>query len=193
MHTRDAISKAKSMGLDLVEVASNADPPVCRICDVGKWKYEQSKLKKDKSKSKQQRTKEVKFRPRIEEHDYEMKLTRAESFLDGGHKLRVQLQFRGREMAHPQLGMQLMHRVIKDLETMANVDFPPRQAGRNISMSLSPLPEQKRKRKFTKYQIEDDDEGDTDFEHDDDDDDNDNDDAPQAEDTKSKAEEKGSE
>ena len=191
MQTRDAIKKARSMGLDLVEVASNADPPVCRICDVGKWKYEQSKLKKDKSKSKQQRTKEVKFRPRIEEHDYEMKLTRAESFLDDGHKLRVQLQFRGREMAHPQLGMQLMHRVIKDLETMANVDFPPRQAGRNISMSLSPLPEQKRKRKFTKYQIEEDDEGDTeDFEHDDDDN---NDDAPQAEDTKSEAEDKVSE
>lgn len=190
MHTRDAINKAKSMGLDLVEVASNADPPVCRICDVGKWKYEQSKLKKDKNKSKQQRTKEVKFRPRIEEHDYEMKLTRAESFLDDGHKLRVQLQFRGREMAHPQLGMQLMHRVIKDLETMANVDFPPRQAGRNISMSLSPLPPQKRKRKFTKYQVEDNDEGDTeDFEHDDDD----NDDAPLAEDNKSKAGDKGSE
>ena len=165
MQTRDAIKQAQSMGLDLVEVASNADPPVCRICDFGKWKYEQSKQKKDKSKSKQQRIKEVKFRPRIEEHDYEMKLTRAESFLDDGHKLRVQLQFRGREMAHPELGMQLMQRVIKDLETMAHVDYPPRQAGRNISMSLSPLPQQKRKRKFTAQVLDDEDEDD---DHDDD-------------------------
>lgn len=157
MQTRAAVQKAKEMGLDLVEVASNASPPVCRICDYGKWKYEQSKLKKDKKKTKQQRTKEVKFRPRIEEHDYEMKLTRAESFLDEGNKLRVQLQFRGREMAHPELGMALMKRVIEDLKTMAHVDFPPRQAGRNISMMLSPLPEQKRERKFTKLNVSDED------------------------------------
>ncbi|QQL46359.1 translation initiation factor IF-3 [Sulfuriroseicoccus oceanibius] len=166
MQTRAAVQKAKEMGLDLVEVASNANPPVCRICDYGKWKYEQSKLKKDKKKSKQQRTKEVKFRPRIEEHDYTMKLARAESFLDEGNKLHCQLQFRGREMAHPELGMALMKRVIEDLKGMAAVDFQPRQAGRNITMMLSPLPEQQRVRKFSKYKAEDlpeeddDDEGD---------------------------------
>ena len=147
MATRDALEKAKSVGLDLVEVASNADPPVCKITDYGKYCYAQSKLKKNQPKA-QARMKEVKFRVRIETNDYNVKLAKAENFLDHGHKLRVQLQFRGREMAHQDLGFKLMKRVQADLETMGHVDVAPRQAGRNITMMMSPLPEGQRERKF---------------------------------------------
>lgn len=135
------------MGLDLVEVAANADPPVCRITDYGKYCYAQSKLKKDQPKSRA-RIKEVKFRVRIEANDYNVKLAKAENFLDHGHKLRVQLQFRGREMAHQELGFELMKRVQEDLKAMAHVDVVPRQAGRNITMMMSPLPDGQRHRKF---------------------------------------------
>jgi translation initiation factor IF-3 len=145
--TREALDKARSMGLDLVEVAANADPPVCRITDYGKYRYQQSKLKKEKPKS-STRIKEVKFRVRIETNDYNVKLAKAENFLDHGNKLRVQLQFRGREMAHQELGFELMLRVKEDLKSMAHVDVEPRQAGRNITMMLSPLPDGHRKRKF---------------------------------------------
>lgn len=145
--TREALDKARSMGLDLVEVAANADPPVCRITDYGKYRYQQSKLKKEKPKS-TTRIKEVKFRVRIETNDYNVKLAKAENFLDHGNKLRVQLQFRGREMAHQELGFVLMRRVKEDLKEMAHVDVEPRQAGRNITMMLSPLPDGQRQRKF---------------------------------------------
>ncbi len=147
MSTRDALEKARSAGLDLVEIAANADPPVCKITDYGKYCYAQSKLKKNQPKA-QARMKEVKFRVRIETNDYNVKLAKAENFLDHGHKLRVQLQFRGREMAHQELGFQLMKRVQADLETMGHIDVPPRHAGRNITMMLSPLPASQRKRKF---------------------------------------------
>ena len=147
MNTREAVAKAKSLGLDLVEVTSTTDPPVCRVVNYGKYKYEQSKLKKGKSKS-ATRMKEVKFRPRTEEHDYNVKLGRAETFLEGGHKLRVQLQFRGRENAHREVGFQVMERIKEDLKTMANVDQDARLAGRNIIMILSPLPKGQQKRHF---------------------------------------------
>lgn len=147
MNTREAVAKAKSLGLDLVEVTSTTDPPVCRVVNYGKYKYEQSKLKKGKSKS-ATRMKEVKFRPRTEEHDYNVKLGRAETFLEGGHKLRVQLQFRGRENAHREVGFQVMERIKDDLKTMANVDQDARLAGRNIIMILSPLPKGQQKRHF---------------------------------------------
>jgi len=151
MSTGDALRKAKSMGLDLVEVTSKTVPPVCRICDYGKWKYEQAKQKKDKDKTKTQKLKEVKFRINIEDHDYNIKMARGERFLDEGHKLRVQLMFKGRQMAHPEIGMDLMHRIIEDFKTMAHVDAKPRQAGRNIGMMLSPLPKHLRKPKFTAH------------------------------------------
>lgn len=147
MQTRDAVAKAKSLGLDLVEVASKADPPVCRIVDYGKFKYEQSKKKKEGA-HKRQKLKEIKFRVRIEEHDYHVKLAHAEEFLDHGDKLRIQLQFRGRENAHRELGFDLMERVKEDLKTMAHVDLEPRLTGRNITMMMSPLPEHQRKPKF---------------------------------------------
>ncbi len=150
MDTRVAVEKAKSIGLDLVEVASKADPPVCRVVDYGKWKYEQSKLKKGQSKA-STRMKEVKFRVRTEEHDYNIKLGRAETFLDGGHKVRIQLQFRGRENAHREIGFEVMERVKKDLLTMGHVDQEPKLAGRAIVMVLSPLPADQRVRKFKLY------------------------------------------
>ena len=147
MNTREAVQKAKALGLDLVEVASNADPPVCRVVDYGKYKYEQSKLKKNKSKS-ATRMKEVKFRVRTEEHDYNVKMGRAETFLEAGHKVRIQLQFRGRENAHREIGFEVMVRIKEDLKTMAHVDQDARLAGRNIIMILSPLPKDQQKRHF---------------------------------------------
>lgn len=144
--THKALRKAKELGLDLVEIAPNARPPVCRIVDYGKWKYEQSKQKKaDKPKK---REKEVKFRVNIGDHDYRIKMTHAEDFLAHGFKVRIQLQFRGRQMAHKELGFELMKRVKVDLETMAHVDLEPKLNNRNILMMLSPLPPEKRKRKF---------------------------------------------
>ena len=166
MDTRVAVEKAKSIGLDLVEVASKADPPVCRVVDYGKWKYEQSKLKKGQAKA-STRMKEVKFRVRTEEHDYNIKLGRAETFLDEGHKVRIQLQFRGRENAHREIGFEVMERVKGDLLTMGHVDQEPKLAGRAIVMVLSPLPAEKRERKFKLYHgdlIEEDDFDDDDVE-----------------------------
>ena len=170
MDTREAIEKAKSFGLDLVEVASKADPPVCRVVDYGKWKYEQSKRKKT-NKSTVTRLKEVKFRVRTEQHDYNIKLGRMETFLDEGHKVRIQLQFRGRENAHRELGFEKMERIKGDIKTMANVDQEPKLVGRNVVMVLSPLPEGQRVRKFVLSHgdlIEEDDfEDDDDLEEDD--------------------------
>jgi translation initiation factor IF-3 len=165
--TRKALAKAKELGLDLVEIAPNATPPVCRIVDYGKFKYDQSKQKKDRPKS-VSKVKEIKFRVRIEEHDYRIKMTRAEDFLDHGDKLRVQLQFRGREMAHKELGFQLLNRVKDDLKTMARADIEPRLAGRQITMMFSPLAKSQRVRKF-KVEIPDDYVDEDDFDDDDDD------------------------
>lgn len=147
MSSREALEKAKMIGLDLVEIAPNADPPVCRIVDYGKYKYEQSKLKKVKSKS-STRMKEVKFRVGTGQHDYNIKMGRAEGFLDTGHKVRMVLQFRGRENAHKELGFVMMKRIIEDLKQIAHVDQEPRLNGRAVGMTLSPLPQHQRKRKF---------------------------------------------
>lgn len=144
------MEKAKLVGLDLVEIASKADPPVCRIIDYGKYKYEQAKLKKQQKTNTKNvsRMKEVKFRVRTEQHDYNIKLHRLETFLDDGHKARVILQFRGRENAHREIGFTKMERIIEDLKTMATVDQAPRLSGRVIGMLLTPLPKEQRKRKF---------------------------------------------
>lgn len=145
--TREALGKAKALGLDLVEIAPNADPPVCKIVDYGKYKYDLSKQQKAAPKVKN-KTKEVKFRINIGDHDYSIKMTRAEDFLDHGDKLRIQLQFRGRENAHRDLGFVLMKRIAEDLKTMAKVDIDPKLSGRQIIMMMSPLPESQRERKF---------------------------------------------
>ena len=147
MKLSDAIRRAQEMGLDLVEIAANANPPVCRIVDFGKFKYEASKQEKEKKNS-GSKLKEIKFRVNCAAHDYETKLRHAEEFLDKGNKVRVQLQFRGREMAHQELGMAVMARVKNDLVDMAHVETEPKLMGRSVNMTLAPLPAAKRKRKF---------------------------------------------
>jgi translation initiation factor IF-3 len=167
MKLSDAIRHAQSLGLDLVEVAPTAQPPVCRIVDYGKFKYEASKHEKDKRNT-SSKLKEIKFRVNIDDHDYQTKMRHAEEFLDKGNKVRIQLQFRGREMAHQELGMALMIRVKTDLATMANVETEPKLMGRNVTMTLAPLPTAKRKRHFSidpnlaPLEDEDEDEGDDD-------------------------------
>jgi len=146
----EAIRKARGMGLDLVEIAPNAQPPVCRIVDFGKFRYDLSKQEKEK-KQVTTKVKEVKFRVNIDEHDYITKVRHAEDFLDKGNKVKVHLQFRGREMAHQPLGMKVVQRVREDLVGMAHVDMEPKLVGRAIGMTLSPLPPGKRQRKFSKH------------------------------------------
>src|SRR5689334_17209171 len=147
MKLSDALKRAQAMGLDLVEVAPTANPPVCKIVDFGKFRYDISKQEKDR-RSAGTKLKEIKFRVNIDDHDYLTKIRHAEEFLEKGNKVRVQLQFRGREMAHQEFGMDLMYKVRDDLTTMAQVEMEPKTAGRNITMTLSPLPASKRKRRF---------------------------------------------
>src|SRR5438093_9435910 len=144
----DALRKAQSLGLDLVEIAPTANPPVCKIVDFGKFRYDISKHSKDK-KPASSRLKEIKFRVNIDEHDYLTKVRHAEEFLDRGNKVRVQLQFRGREMAHQEFGMQLVQKVRDDLSGMSQVEMDPKITGRNITMTLAPLPASRRKRRVT--------------------------------------------
>ncbi|MDQ8191011.1 translation initiation factor IF-3 [Roseibacillus persicicus] len=146
MDLRDAVKAAKERGLTLVEVAGKVDPPVCQIVDYGKWRYDQSKRKKKKDTT--TKMKEVKFRVRTEEHDYNIKMGRLEEFLDSGFKVRVQLQFRGRENAHKELGVEVLKKVKEDAKLMGNCDQEPRIAGRAVNMVLSPLPKGQRKRRF---------------------------------------------
>lgn len=150
MDTKEAIKLAQSAGMDLVEIAENANPPVCRIIEYGKYKYEQSKKKKA-SESHKQKTKEIQLRIAIDEHDYGIKLARAERFLAQGDKLVVQLRFRGRENAHKDLGFDLMKKVCDNLGTMGKVDLSPNLRGKRITMTLSPLPKHQQKRQFDKH------------------------------------------
>ena len=147
MPPEEALKIAKSHGLDLVEVAANAQPPVCRILEFGKYKYELSKNKKNKEKT-AKRVKEAKFRPRIEEHDYVTKLRRSEKFLHQGNKLKVTLMFRGREMEHINIGMEVVRRAIKDLSGVGRPDDEPKLSGRFIMVNLSPLPSTQRVLKY---------------------------------------------
>ena len=147
MKLNDALRKAQGLGLDLVEIAPTANPPVCKIIDFGKFRYDISKQTKDKRPS-GARLKEIKFRVNIDDHDYLTKIRHGEEFLDRGNKVRVQLQFRGREMAHQEFGMQLVHKVRDDLSSMSQVEMEPKITGRNITMTLAPLPANRRKRRF---------------------------------------------
>src|SRR5881409_4212985 len=148
MKLSDALRKAQGIGLDLVEVAPTANPPVCKIVALGKFRYDISKQEKDK-RATGAKLKEIKFRVNIDDHDYLTKIRHGEEFLDRGNKVRVQLQFRGREMAHQEFGMQLMDKVRDDLAGMSQVEMDPKITGRNITMTLAPLPANRRKRKFT--------------------------------------------
>ncbi|PTX93601.1 translation initiation factor IF-3 [Spartobacteria bacterium LR76] len=149
MRLDEALRQARSMGLDLIEISPNAQPPVCRIVDFGKFRYDLAKQEKEKRHT-AGKVKEVKFRVNIDEHDYLTKIRHAEEFLDKGNKVKIHLQFRGREMAHQELGMQVVKRVKEDLATMGHVDMEPKLVGKAIGMTLSPLPAAKRKRKFSK-------------------------------------------
>ena len=144
MSSGEAYQLAQRAGLDLVEVAAQARPPVCRIMDFGKYVYEQQKKSKE-SKATGSKVKEVKFRVRIEQHDFLTKLRHAEEFLDKGNKVKLTLFFRGREMAHQDLGYDTIRRAIKDLDHIGTADNEPRLMGRNIIVMMSPLPVNKRK------------------------------------------------
>ncbi|KAF0281968.1 translation initiation factor IF-3 [Spiribacter roseus] len=137
--TTEAVERATGVNLDLVELDPNADPPVCRVMDFGKWKFEQSKKQQAaKKKQKQIQVKEVKFRPGTDSGDYEVKLRNLRKFLEDGDKVKVTLRFRGREMAHQELGLELLQRVEKDLEDDATVDQRPKMEGRLMVMTMSP-------------------------------------------------------
>ncbi len=133
-----ALELAQSMGLDLVEVSPGQNPPVCKIIDFGKYKYELQKKKKDQSRNQHTiQVKEIKMRPKIGDHDYEIKKNRALEFLEKGNKVKVSLRFRGREMAHPELGMKLMHRLAADVKEAATVETPAKMEGRQIIMVMA--------------------------------------------------------
>ena len=145
--TYEALRMAKQHGLDLVEISASARPPVCRILDFGKYKYELSKKGKD-NKPAGSKIKEVKLRVRIEQHDFMVKLRRAEHFLDKGFKVKLTLSFRGRENEHKNLGFDVIKRTIVDLEHIGIPDSEARLAGRSVTIIVSPLPENKRKIKY---------------------------------------------
>jgi len=135
----DALSMASDVGLDLVEIAPNADPPVCKILDFGKYKYEEQK-KKNEARKKQKiiEDKEIKLRPSIDDHDYDVKMRSMVKFIEEGDKVKVTMRFRGRELAHQELGMDVLVRVKDDLDEIAKVEQMPRMEGRQMTMVVSP-------------------------------------------------------
>ena len=136
----DAQRIADDQGFDLVEIAPTADPPVCKIMDFGKFKYEQSM--KDKAARKNQskvEIKEMKFRPKVDKHDYETKKKHILRFLDAGAKVKVTIMFRGREMAHPELGLNILERLAEELTELAIIETQPKLEGRNMHMLIAPL------------------------------------------------------
>jgi translation initiation factor IF-3 len=147
MDTPKALALAQQFNLDLVEMAANANPPVCRIMDFGKYVYEEQK-KHAHSKPAAGKIKEIEFTVRIEHHDFETKLRHAEEFLDHGNKVKLRLKFRGREMAHTEMGFDVVNRAIKELETMGHPDSPPKLSGKQINLMITPHPINKRKPKF---------------------------------------------
>ncbi|MFA7603323.1 MAG: translation initiation factor IF-3 [Novosphingobium sp.] len=139
MYTREAIEQAAEVGLDLVEVSPNADPPVCKFLDVGKFRYEaQKKANLARKTQKTQEIKEIKMRPNIDEHDYEVKMRAVSRFIEEGDKVKVTLRFRGREFSHQQLGMNLLRRVQEGVAEIAKVEAYPRMEGRQMLMVLAP-------------------------------------------------------
>jgi translation initiation factor IF-3 len=139
MKTSEALARAQERELDLVEVAPDARPPVCRILDYSKYKYEQAQKQKAARKHQQQIViREIKLRPKIADHDYDTKKGHVIRFLNHRDKVKVTIMFRGREMAHPERGEQLLNRLVEDLGEMAVVDQRPQQDGRNMTMLLSP-------------------------------------------------------
>ena len=139
MFTKEAIEQANGVGLNLVEVSPNADPPVCKFLDVGKFRYEaQKKANQARKTQKTQQIKEIKMRPNIDDHDYDVKMRSVTKFLEDGDKVKMTLRFRGREMAHQDLGMDLQRRVQDDTAEIAKIEAYPRLEGRQMLMVLSP-------------------------------------------------------
>jgi len=136
---QDALERARASDLDLVEVAPQANPPVCRIMDYGKYKYERAMRQKE-ARKKQARieVKEIKFRPKIDRHDYETKKGHVVRFLEAGARVKVTIMFRGREMAHTELGQRILDRLVEDLDGLATVEQPAKLDGRNMVMVLAP-------------------------------------------------------
>lgn len=135
----DAITRAEGVGLDLVEVQPNVDPPVCKILDYGKFKYEaQKRANEARKKQKIVDVKEIKLRPNIDEHDYQTKMKNVRKFIGAGDKVKVTLRFRGREMAHQELGAQVLRRVREEMEELTRVEAMPKMEGRQMVMVLAP-------------------------------------------------------
>ena len=135
----DALSAAREAGLDLVEISPNAEPPVCKITDLGKLKYQsQKKAAEARKKQKTIEIKEIKMRPNIDTHDYDVKMKAVRRFFEEGDKVKVTMRFRGREMAHLELGMDLLNRVREDTEEIAKVEAEPKLEGRQMMMVLAP-------------------------------------------------------
>jgi len=159
----EAQARADDVGMDLVEVAPKSKPPVCRIMDYGKYKYELAK--KDKISKKKQHSfqlKEMRFRPKIDEHDYQFKLKHVKEFLEMGSKVRVFVMFRGREVVHTEFGKKILDRMVEDLSEIARIDVPAKKEGKTLSMILSPSPEIIRLAKAAKLaQFENDDSAET--------------------------------
>jgi translation initiation factor IF-3 len=139
VQTQEALRRARDLDLDLVEVAPQAQPPVARIMDYGKFKYERD-IRQKEARKKQARTelKEIKFRPKIDAHDYATKKGHVDRFLRGGHKVKVTIMFRGREMTHTELGRRILDRLVDDLGGMVTVESMPKQEGRNMIMVIAP-------------------------------------------------------
>lgn len=139
LQRNEAIAMAREIGCDLVEVSSNATPPVCRIMDYGKFKYEQQKKKQDaKKRQAVVQVKEIKVRPKTDEHDYETKLKHIRSFLEDGDRCKVTVFFRGREIVHKDRGIEILERIVKDLEDVGKVEQEPRAEGRTLQMLVVP-------------------------------------------------------
>ncbi len=139
MYTREAIEQAAEVGLDLVEVSPNADPPVCKFLDVGKFRYEaQKKANLARKTQKTQEIKEIKMRPNIDDHDYDTKMRSVNKFIGEGDKVKITLRFRGRELSHQQIGMDLLRRVQEDVAEIAKIESYPRMEGRQMLMVISP-------------------------------------------------------
>jgi len=139
MSSRDAFTKARELGLDLIEVAPTADPPVCRIMDFGKFKYEKRKRERESQKNQTKRElKSIRIRPRTDDHDFDTKVRTATKFLEAGDKVRVTCMFRGREMAHQELGEEQLMNMVKALEEVGQLEMRPNMQGRTMSIVISP-------------------------------------------------------
>lgn len=148
MSSADALALARKYRLDLIEVSPNAEPPVCRILDYGKYLYEEAKKQKSQ-KASSAKVKEVKLRPHIDRHDYETKMRNAERFLFSGNKLKITMMLRGREMEFKNIAFDIVNRALADLSHMGHADSEPKLMGRNISLTVSPVAQKLRKLKYS--------------------------------------------